>query len=289
MNAFNAETTMMTDTIETIGKGSLIQHGKFNDRVYLMKLNQADTDIILKEINLRAQRYGYSKLFCKIPKRIAASFLADGYILEGYIPNFYNGREDAFFMSKFLSSNRLLNIHTQQLQEFNQLLAQTVLTQKKGPTVPTDYKIRKLGKKDIPQMTAIYADIFKSYPFPIHDPAYISETMDENVHYFGAFKGDTLGALASSEVNVESQNAEMTDFATHKAHTGNHLSCLLLDTMEEEMRQQGIKTLYTIARLNSIPMNKTFLRSGYEYSGTLLNNTNIAGEIESMNLYYKQI
>jgi len=55
------------------------------------------------------------------------------------------------------------------------------------------------------------------------------------------------------------------------------------------MRKQGIKTLYTIARLDSIPMNKTFLKLNYCYSGTLINNTNIAGSIESMNIYYKYL
>ncbi len=59
--------------------------------------------------------------------------------------------------------------------------------------------------------------------------------------------------------------------------------------MEIEMKNQGMKTLYTIARLNSIAMNLTFLRSNYKYSGTLIKNTNISGQIESMNVYYKQI
>ena len=81
----------------------------------------------------------------------------------------------------------------------------------------------------------------------------------------------------------------MTDFATSKKYLGNSLSVLLLGTMEKEMKKQGIKTLYTIARLNSIPMNKTFLRFNYTYSGTLVNNTNIAGQIESMNVYYKHL
>ncbi len=55
------------------------------------------------------------------------------------------------------------------------------------------------------------------------------------------------------------------------------------------MKAQDIKTLYTIARLNSPAMNKTFLRLNYTYSGTLIKNTNIAGKIESMNVYYKAI
>ena len=32
----------MEDRIETIGKGSVIQHGKLNDRIYLIKLGKED-------------------------------------------------------------------------------------------------------------------------------------------------------------------------------------------------------------------------------------------------------
>lgn len=81
----------------------------------------------------------------------------------------------------------------------------------------------------------------------------------------------------------------MTDFATLPAYAGNSLALMLLDAMDREMKNQGIKTLYTIARLNSIPMTLTFLRSDYQYSGTLIKNTNIAGKIESMNVLYKHI
>ena len=81
----------------------------------------------------------------------------------------------------------------------------------------------------------------------------------------------------------------MTDFATLPDYRGNNLSVILLDKMENVIRKQGITTLYTIARLNSIAMNKTFLKLSYKYAGTLINNTNISGKIESMNVYYKHI
>lgn len=42
-------------------------------------------------------------------------------------------------------------------------------------------------------------------------------------------------------------------------------------------------------RLRANPMNKTFLERGYAYSGTLFNNTNIAGNIERMNVLCKHV
>ena len=53
------------------------------------------------------------------------------------------------------------------------------------------------------------------------------------------------------------------------------------------MEQLGIDTFYTIARSVSFGMNITFAKMDYKYTGTLKNNTNISGNIESMNVWYK--
>jgi len=283
------EGTTMHDVVDVIGKGSKIQHGNHNDRVYLMKLDERDVEIILDEISKLAKTNKYSKLFCKVPKHVAPLFFANGYILEGFIPKFYKNSGDVFFVSKFLNSDRLLNIERNELSIFNQLLSEEHSLKKNFKKNGSGYSVRKLTKSDIEQMAQIYLEVFESYPFPIHNPDYILKTMAENVHYFGVENGGKLVALASSEVDTGGKNAEMTDFATLQNHRGKNLASLLLKEMEKEMQKQGVKTLYTIARLNSIPMNKTFLRFDYEYSGTLINNTNISGKIESMNVFYKHI
>lgn len=279
----------MHDKVDVIGKGSVIQHGTYNDRVYLMKLDEGDVDIIIPELSKLSKEKGYSKIFCKVPKYIAPLFFMDGYILEGFIPKFFKNQDDVFFVSKFLSSDRLLNIEKKQLAILSDQLVERAEKNRNLKKQAHGYSIRTLDKSDVEQITDIYREVFETYPFPIHNPGYIQKTMRENVQYFGAEKDGKLAALSSSEIDFKGQNAEMTDFATHPDHTGNNLSNLLLRQMEKQMKQQGINTLYTIARLNSIPMNKTFLKNEYQYSGTLIKNTNIAGNLESMNIYYKQI
>lgn len=287
MKEFNDAMTM-PDQIEKTANGSILQHGKLNNRIYLMKLAAQDMESIIYQMDQLADMQNYSKIFCKIPSSAYPLFLSEGYRMEGYIPAFYNGKEDALFVSKFPNDQDRASVPVTRLQQLHRLLSD--MTAEKPPSEKnTLYAVRKLNKPDAPAISHLYAGVFKSYPFPIYDPEYISETMDEHVQYFGAFKNGELAALSSSEIDMEAQNAEMTDFATHTSHTGNKLSTLLLRHMEQEMRQQGICTLYTIARLHSIPMNKTFVRSGFTYSGTLLNNTNIGGKIESMNLYYKRL
>lgn len=276
------------DAVIRLGHGSLLQHGRVNDRIYVMKLEIEDTGAVLNKIASLTTQYGYSKVFCKVPASVAPSFLAKGYLSEGYIPGFYAGKEDAFFVSRFLTVDRWLSGYPErELKTLRQLLQKPF----KGLSylLSTEYTIRKLQVTDIQKIAALYADTFESYPFPIYDPAYIAKTMGGQVQYFGAFKKDELAALASAEVDFKAKSAEMTDFATHKAHAGHHLSSSLLEMMEYEMQLQGISTLYTIARAASIPMNKTFIGLGFNYAGTLINNTNIAGGMESMNLYYKHV
>jgi len=276
----------MYDVVEVIGKGSIIQHGKLNDRIYLMKLDERDVGDILDKLSTLANNNKYSKLFCKVSKNFAPLFFSDGYVLEAYIPKFYNNKDDVFFVSKFLNSDRLINVEKNQLSDLSKFLSDKPKIKKKHKS---DYSIIRLNDSNVEQVTTIYREVFESYPFPIHDPKYILKTMNDNVLYFGAEKDGMLVAIASSEMDLKGRNAEMTDFATLPAHTGNSIAIMLLDAMEIEMKNQQMKTLYTIARLNSIPMNLTFLRSNYQYSGTLIKNTNIAGKIESMNVLYKHI
>jgi len=278
----------MNDQIDRIGNNSLIQHGEHNKRVYLMKLDPADVDKITSLLTGLARGYGYTKIFCKVPDWAAPRFFADGYVMEGMVPGFYAGTATACFMSKFLNSDRLLGMEDQQMKDYSKLLEEYagIKVQSEGPEGLSD--IERLTANDAEEITSVFKEVFISYPFPIHDPEYIRKTMNENIIYFGMKKGGKLIAVSSAEIDFEGRNVEMTDFATLPEARGRGMAGTLLQKMEYEMNEEGILTFYTIARLNSFPMNRTFLRRGYQYAGTLINNTNIAGDIESMNVLYKQ-
>lgn len=253
-----------------------------------MKLDKRDYPNIIDQINKLARQNNYTKIFCKIPEWAAPMFYANGFLLEAQIPKCYENKEAAFMVSKFLNSDRLLNIETENLENLSNMLKDKN-NRIKSVDIKKSVLIKKLEKNDVERISEIYREVFETYPFPIFNPDYIHKTQNEGVQYFGTKVKGKIVALASAEVDKEGLNAEMTDFATLPQYRGQNLSLALLDELEKEMQKQGIKTLYTIARLNSVGMNKTFLRMGYTYSGTLIKNTNIAGKIESMNVYYKHI
>lgn len=277
---------MKQDIVETICN-SIVQHGKNSDRVYIMKIGTKNMSGLIKTVNELAEKNNYSKIFAKIPSVVLAEFLKDGYVSEAFIKGYYNGKEDAFLLSKYLLKERsVLN---------NKFEIESIIStaNSKKNTLPSqtnkEYKIIICSKKHSREMADIYKLVFKSYPFPIHDPKYIEQTMDDNIIYFGAVYNEKIIALSSSEMDKQAQSVEMTDFATVPEYLGKATALQLLKEMEKHMIANNIITSYTIARSESAGMNITFARNGYNYSGTLINNTNIAGKIESMNVWYKTL
>jgi len=279
----------MEDKVETIGTGTVIQHGKKNDRIFLMYLDNKDCPAVLQLLREIARENRYSKIYCKVPGWAAPFFFSDGYLTEAYIPQFYNSNEPLFFVSKFLNSDRLLSIENDRLIELGKLLGSKREAVRKINNLPLNSKVRKLDGDDVDHIAEVYRKVFQSYPFPIHNPGYIRDSMKKNVRYYGVKKKGKIVALASAGVDHNGANAELTDFAVLPDHRGRRLAQKLLGKMEKEMKLMGIHTLYTIARMDSPAMNRTIVNVDYNYAGTLIRNTHISGKIESMNVFYKHL
>jgi beta-lysine N6-acetyltransferase len=268
--------------------GSLVQHGPYNDRIYLMKLGASDPAKVAARLIAKAAELGYSKVFAKIPDGAEQAFLHSGFRVEARIPRFYHGRTGAVFMGFYLAEQRAQEKDRAELDELLTACA------KKHPAaraadLPEGFSLRRCTKEDAVEMSEIYSIVFRTYPFPIDDPYYLTRTMETHVHYFGVEVFGKLISLSSAETDEEAENVEMTDFATLPAWRGHGLAAHLLRAMEEAMRVRNIKTAYTISRSASPGMNLTFSRSGYLYGGRVINNTNISGQIESMNVWYKHL
>lgn len=275
----------MHDSLETIGR-SLLHHGTFNDRAYLMKLHEEDSEEIVRRLDLLVTSRGYSKIFAKIPSWAKERFVAGGYAEEACIPGFYPGGADVCFMGKYFTDSRAREQEPQLINEVLHAARTTAVVSTPG-LLPADFAVRTASEDDGEEMAKVYREVFASYPFPIHDPAFLRAAMKEATLFFGVWQGNTIAALSSAEMDSGSASAEMTDFATLPAFRGNGFALRLLREMEEAVKGRGIRSLFTIARACSFGMNITFARNGYRYGGTLTNNTNISGRLESMNVWYK--
>jgi putative beta-lysine N-acetyltransferase len=276
----------MGDKIVKIGN-CVVQHGKSSDRVYLMKLSASDFPSIIDELDELATKHGYSKIFAKVPQSDAAAFANSGYRTEAYVPKLYNGREDGRFMGKYFTQKRQAFSESAVCEVLQTAYAKAGVDERIG--LPTGLICRKTQIDDAQAMSEVYREVFATYPFPIYDPNYLVETMADQVVYFGVWRGERLIALSSAERDFSGGNVEMTDFATLPEFRGLGLAGFLLDHMDKAMAAAGFKTAYTIARAVSFGMNITFARRGYSFAGTLINNTNIAGGLECMNVWYKHL
>jgi len=278
---------LQSDKIESIGS-SIVQHGKYNSRIYLMKLASGDSPQIIDKLDRLAQENGYTKIFAKVPASEKDIFSKRGYVEEAVIPLFSHGLEDVCFLAKYFSEKRALETNQEEITTILEACKERQKNAKKIE-LPEELGFRVCADRDAVEMASLYQEVFESYPFPIFDPEYLKKTMQSHVIYFGIWHNGELAALSSSEMDIESQNAEMTDFATLPQYRGKSLASYLLKHMEAEMKERKIKTAYTIARAYSWGMNLTFAGLNYKYGGTLINNTNICGRLESMNVWYKTL
>jgi len=274
------------DKEEKIGH-TRVQHGKSSDRIYVMDYKYALDPYLINRIQLLAKDFDYGKIIAKVPKVARAKFTRQDFEIEAKIPKFYNGKKPCLFMAKYNTKSRKNIDNKEEILD--------ILEQLKGNDssdlgeLDSMYSIRVLVENDAEDMSRIYKKVFETYPFPIHDADYLKKTMSKETIYFGIFNQEDLVGISSCEMNSAEENVEMTDFAILPDNRGNQLASHLLNKMEQVMTDMGIKTAFTIARSTSLPMNATFSNRGYEYGGTLWNNTQIAGKIESMNVWYKPL
>ncbi len=276
----------MLDTVEQI-ENAMVQHGKFSDRVYLMRLNDADPGKLIKKLDTLAQENQYTKIFGKVPGILEDQFLEAGYDVEARIPEFFKD-DDGVFVARYLDENRAEEQDPATVLK----VLQSAMVKKADPAEPRlepPYELHVPSDAEAEAITRVYKEVFETYPFPVHDPEYIKKTMGENIVYFAVRRGQEIVSMASSEMDSSSNSVEMTDFATLPEHEGNGFATALLAKMEKSMTRRGLQTAYTIARACSFGMNVTFAKCGYSYAGTLTNNTNICGKMESMNVWWKPL
>ncbi len=285
-----AKSHLQSDAIELF-HGALIQHGAFNNRIYLMKIKDGDPNELATALLEKARENRYTKVLVKIPHDAGQSFLDSGYIQEAEIPNLYSGNQDAVFLAYYLSKDRKVENNITENEKVYQLSIEKQVSSESIQNTPLDnnFTMHNLTQDDIPEIAALYNTVFPSYPFPINEPSFLLESMESHVDYFGIKMGGKLIALSSLEKDTENSNAEMTDFATLPKWQGFSLAKYLLVHMEKEARKKGIKTAYTIARAESPGINIVFTKNAYQYGGRLINNTHISGHIESMNIWYKAL
>ncbi|MBW2514549.1 MAG: putative beta-lysine N-acetyltransferase, partial [Deltaproteobacteria bacterium] len=218
----------MSDEIEKIGR-SMVQHGPYNKRVYLMKLHSRDVLRILPTIDRLAHDNHYEKILAKVPWGSKSAYEKQGYVQEAVIPKYFKNQEHAVFMCKYLSSRRRRIAHPRKIRDILSLAKQ----KKQHPYKKNDTQClhtRACRPEDGVEMSRVFKTVFKTYPFPIFDADYLSTVMEKKqVRYFCIENHRQISAIAASEIDIDHKGVEMTDFATLPEFRGQGFAGCLLE------------------------------------------------------------
>lgn len=275
------------DIIEDI-KGSKVQHGPHNGRIYLMRLNTERIPGLIAALDHLAIKNSYGKIFGKIPAPAWHHFERAGYNTEAMVPKFFQGKTDGYFIAKYYSVERQTGGDNDPATENKFTFVEKPGNSKQGK-IPATSDIVPCHPADANELSAVYQRVFQSYPFPIHDPEYLKQAMEEGALYYGIRVKRTIASAAAMEIDFNGQNVEMTDFATLPKWRGLGLAGSLLAHMEQRAGELGLETAYTIARAAAPGINSIFQKNGYQYAGLLKNNTQISGSIQNMTVWYKHL
>ncbi len=277
----------MSDSILKTKGNAVLRHGTTSDRVYIMKFGRESPGQVVREALKLAEIKGYGKIFAKVPDAAESVFRRAGFITEARIPSFMEDGSGMHFMGLFIDKARRKDASAGKVEAVLNACRQ-VRPSDKARVIPSGFRLKLAGLADARGLANLYRRVFASYPFPIHDPDYIRSTMHNHVLYNLAIGDAGLMAACSAECHPDEGYAEMTDFATLPESRGAGLATVLLGRAEGAAASTyRLRVWMTIARGVSTGMNMVFRRHGYHFCGTLVNNTGIAGAIESMNVWYK--
>jgi putative beta-lysine N-acetyltransferase len=258
----------------------------FNERLKMEKY-RGNTRKIIKELESLAKEYTLTKTFIKVNPEDWRHFINQGYITEAFFPKYFNGRH-AYSMAFYYESSRRTSDFW--IVEDDILLQVKNLPQNvELPPISKQYTLRRAKVEDTPALAELYKAVFEVYPTPVNDPNYLREVLLADTIFYVAEKGGVIVSAASAEVNKEFCNAELTDCATLQAHRKHGLMKILINKLEDDLYQQQIFNVYSIARALSFGMNAVFHQRGYEYTGRLIKNCKIYNKFEDMNIWVKDL
>lgn len=263
-----------------------IEESFYNKRISILDYNYENKTGLkdfFKTLDSLCLKHKYGKIWGKISAKDKAFFLADGFISEAEIINYFGREKNAFICSKYFwdraISRDAAGKNIKKLPTDKVLRAGLI-------SLSDDCRFKIAADEDLGNLACLYQQVFTTYPYPVFNEEYLRSTMD-HIIYVLIYRDKELLAAAAAEINNKYANAEMTDFAVLPSERGKGLASFLLNKLEEIMKEMNIYCLYTIARRKSPGMNRVFEQADYLYTGTLINNCNISGGFEDMNLLCK--
>lgn len=257
-----------------------------NKRVKIIDLNNISVQNLKRIIHFSSREH-LGKITCNCDSENFEIFVEAGFSSEGKINGYFKGK-DAFCMSYFISSDRknCSNFSKKELLVKQCLDVRNKFIHRGDKSI---YCIRNANEKDIKEMVKLFSAVFSTYPSPVYDEEFLKETMNEKVLYKIAVYNGKIIAIASADMDKENLNAEITDCATYPDYRGKGILSNIIYSLELDLKAKGFLTLYSLSRAINPGINIVLSKHNYNFAGRLVNNCNICGTFEDMNIWVKNI
>ncbi len=274
--------------IQGAGFEALLFLDQYNQRIKVLSYQAVDYSELVLALRWLAEANGFDKIIAMGTHEDWQQFLRFGYVLEAVVRHYHSG-EDAYVVSKFRSQERLTS--SSLMEEI--LLIERIMAEHDGVVpatpLPANVKLRMATQSDLLQLVEIYGEIFETYPSPLMHASYLQAILQTESLFAVCTIDDRIVATASAELHPSDLAAELTDCATRVEARGKGLMTHLLRRLELELSARGYICAYTMARARSYGMNVVFCRMGYTFMGRLVNNCDIFGAYEDMNIWVRRL
>lgn len=258
----------------------------WNSRLKILGFGQIN-EVLLEQAAKLAAKLGLGKIIALVPDEKADLMSPAGFVFEGEIPAYLNGAR-VWCCSRFLDEERARN--PLQVEE-DHIVTELLGKERRAPrALPPGCEIRPAREEDLPQMIELFSGAFSTYPSEITNPVYLRSHMgSQGGIYHLAVEGSRIAGIASAEIDGAHLNAELTDCVTRPECRGQGILQHLLASLEEELASRGISCAYSLSRAHHPPINHSFYARGFDYCGRMVNNCQMCGSFEDMNIWVKPL
>lgn len=257
----------------------------YNSRIKVLNYQGKDTVSFVQKIKKTAKEKQIGKIIFQVNEKLVEPLKKEGFVLEGIIPAFFNG-DDCFYLSYFLTAERRASKYLEKEDAIIKEVLNSDRKQKMKP-LPKNLKIRAANLGDVAALVQLYRQIFSTYPSMLLNEDYVRTVINNRVRFIAVFDGEKIVSAASAEIDMENNNAEITDCATLPEYSGLGLLTAIITALEKEMWESGRGVLYSLARAGSYGMNAVLHKLNYSFNGRAINNCHICGRFEDMNIWVK--
>lgn len=267
-------------------KGTHMYFDHANKRLIILDFSEISGAAINEIIN-QAEADGLGKIiaYCRIKQ--LKPFRDNGFTVEGLINGFFKG-EDAFCVSYFADPDRSISGYKEQEDYILSKCTKEIIN-KRNHRPNNLFTVRDASLCDIPEMTALFSEVFETYPSPVFSPEYLQKVMNEKVLYKVAVHEERIVSIAAADMDALNLNAEITDCATYPQYRGKGLLSNLIYSLEDTLKKRGFYTLYSLSRSINESINMALCKHEFRYGGRLVNNCHICGCFEDMNIWVKKL